>query len=100
EWPPAPLGEPRRVDAEALLASMREAHATCLVAGSDEEAAMLPAGAAVCVTGPLAPIAARLAARHPPRWDADLLRAPLYLAPAPVTVPGAPKRVMPAGEER
>lgn len=36
---------------------------------------------------PLAAVAARLAAAHPPVWDADLLTEPLYFRPPPVTLP-------------
>jgi tRNA threonylcarbamoyl adenosine modification protein YeaZ len=96
-WPPSALGEPQRLPAAALGAIDAE----LAVVGSDEDAAALATLAPpVRVAGPLAPVAARLAAGMAPAWDADLLRSPLYLAPAPVTVPGPPKRLLPASGDR
>jgi len=95
-WPPSPLGEPQRLPAAELGA----VDAELAVVGSEEDAAALSALATpLRVAGPLAPVAARLAAATPPEWDADLLRTPLYLAPAPVTIPGAPNGVLPASGE-
>lgn len=96
-WPPAPQTEARRVPAERLLAELSTgAVAVVVVATPDERERLGSAPVPVHVTGALAPVAARFAALHPPAWDAAGLSAPLYLAPPPVTVPGAPKRVMPA----
>ena len=96
DWPPRPEGQPERVAASALLPRTGE----LWIVGSDEEAAALPSGGDVHVTGPLATVAARLASRFPPAWDESLLRSPLYLAAAPVSVPGPPKRVQPLGDPR
>lgn len=112
EWPPRELGEPRRVPADELAAGAEDNH--LLVVATAGEAARFgglahvvepshlghPARVTesrlpVLIAGPLAPVAARFASLHPPAWDAALLSAPLYLAPAPVTVPGAPKPVLP-----
>jgi tRNA threonylcarbamoyladenosine biosynthesis protein TsaB len=106
EWPPTPQSEPRRLPATDLapwLAASQEAHAgdavdLLVVASTDEAVRLRNSPSAVHVTGSLAPVAARLASLHPPDWNAATLRAPLYLAPPPVTVPGAPKPVLPIGE--
>ena len=83
-----------------VITELGAVDAELAVVGSEEDAAALSALAMpLRVAGPLAPVAARLAAAIPPEWDADLLRTPLYLAPAPVTVPGAPKRALPASGE-
>ena len=105
-WPPAPLGGPRRLPAADLAAELpvtldptrTGALDGLVVATADEAARLAHLPWPVHVAGPLAPIAARLASLHPPAWDASALSAPLYLAPAPVTVPGAPKPVLPLGE--
>ena len=105
-WPPVAAGEPRRVavaELPALLAGdavERIAVATAEEAGRLGDVALGNRGRTVVVTGALAPVAARLAALREPDWDAALLSAPLYLAPPPVSVPGAPKKVMPEGPER
>jgi len=106
DWPPLALGEPRRLPAAELaawVASADEARRTdaidrLVVATADEAARLGNQPWPVHVAGSLAPVAARLASVHPPAWDAAALRAPLYLAPPPVTVPGAPKPVLPVGE--
>jgi len=117
DWPPVPLSEPRRLPAADLAAWLgpdgdaghdrsasddgaRAAHAVdaLVVATADEAARLANRPWPIQVTGPLAPVAARLASLHPPVWDATALRAPLYLAPPPVTVPGAPKPVLPVAE--
>jgi len=94
DWPPGALDEPRRVpvaDLAALAPTVER-----LVTATDDEAMRLhDLRCPIHVAGPLAPVAARLASLHPPVWDASKLSAPLYLAPAPVSVPGAPKPVMP-----
>ncbi|HEV8240874.1 MAG TPA: tRNA (adenosine(37)-N6)-threonylcarbamoyltransferase complex dimerization subunit type 1 TsaB [Thermoanaerobaculia bacterium] len=105
-WPPAPQGEPRRLPAAGLAAQLagdgdaqrREAIDLLVVAAADEAARLRDLPWPVHVAGSLAPVVARLASEHPPTWDAATLRAPLYLAPPPVTVPGAPKPVLPLGE--
>jgi tRNA threonylcarbamoyl adenosine modification protein YeaZ len=105
-WPPVALGEPRRLRTAALPELLPEPDAPgagpVLVAGPGVDTA---AAAAACGVhghgaGPLAPVAARLAARHPPDWDAARLTTPLYLAPAPVTPATAPKRVIPPAPRR
>lgn len=97
--PPVALGEPRRLPAGELSELSRE-DAARLVVATQAEADRLPAlGRPVHVAGPLAAVAARLAALDPPAWDAAALRAPLYLAPAPVSLPGAPKPVLPLATE-
>ncbi|HET9768162.1 MAG TPA: tRNA (adenosine(37)-N6)-threonylcarbamoyltransferase complex dimerization subunit type 1 TsaB [Thermoanaerobaculia bacterium] len=104
-WPPSALGEPRRLSAADLAdwgrqAATAEAGGVELlaVATAEEAARLADAAWPVHVTGPLAPVAARLASLHPPAWDASSLSRPLYLAPPPVTVPGVPKPVLPMGE--
>jgi len=105
-WPPVPQGDPRRLPAADLetwldtdLDSTRtDAVDALIVATGDEAARLTPLRCPVHVAGPLAPVAARLASLHPPAWNAAAVRSPLYLAPAPVTVPGAPKPVLPVGE--
>jgi tRNA threonylcarbamoyl adenosine modification protein YeaZ len=96
-WPPRALGEAQRLPASVVSAGADDGSTLLVVAHEDERARLGQAAAPVWVTGALAPAAARLASRHPPAWDAALLSAPLYLAPAPVTVPGAPKPVLPLG---
>lgn len=103
DWPPEPLGEPRRVptaELATLLEGTSPAHGEpILVAAQGVQLgdAATAGGWTAWTTGDLAPIAARLASLHPPAWDALQLTAPLYLAPAPVTVAAAPKRVLPPG---
>ena len=105
-WPPVPRGGPRRLAAADLaewlgsdLAPARtDAVDAVVVASADEAARLADLPWPVQVAGPLAPVAARLASLHPPEWDAATLRSPLYLAPPPVTLPGAPKPVLPMGE--
>jgi len=110
-WPPRALGEPQRVGSARLAAiaagdvgdGVEEPAAVDLVAVAAEEhrarlsnVEWLPdRKCTVEVTGTLAAVAGRLVGRHPRGWDATLLSAPLYLAPAPVTLPGAPKPVLP-----
>lgn len=112
DWPPTPVAEPRRLPATDLATQLTIADDATrgdvvegvVVATADEAArlAQLPGlveSWSVHVAGPLAPVAARLASLHPPAWDVSTLSAPLYLAPAPVNVPGAPKPVLPLGDE-
>ena len=100
-WAPQPLGEARRVPTAALAGLLEgtpaEAGEPLLVAapGVALDEASRTAGLPAWSAGELAPVAARLAVLHPPTWDARALTAPLYLAPPPVTVAGAPKRVLP-----
>ena len=96
DWPPAALDEPQRVPA-ADLAALAPTVEMLVTATADEAARLRDVPRPVHVAGPLAPVAARLASLHPPAWDASTLSAPLYLAPAPVTLPGAPKPVLPVG---
>ena len=106
DWPPLASGDPRRLpaaDLAAWVASADDAHRASVVdrlvvATADEAARLGNQPWPVHVAGSLAPVAARLASLHPPDWDAATLRAPLYLAPPPVTVPGAPKPELPVGE--
>jgi tRNA threonylcarbamoyl adenosine modification protein YeaZ len=97
-WPPTPREEPRRLADAELTAVV----ADVAVVSSEDEATSVPSLAMpLRVAGALAPVAARLAAMHPPAWDTALLQSPLYLAPPPVTLPGPPKRILPAtGEAR
>ena len=106
DWPPLAAGEPRRLPAADLAAWMAsageprrtEAVEGLVVATADEAARLGSQPWPVHVAGSLAPVAARLASAHPPDWGAATLRAPLYLAPPPVTVPGAPKPVLPVSQ--
>jgi tRNA threonylcarbamoyl adenosine modification protein YeaZ len=95
-WPPRALGEPRRGRADDL-GTAADGAAEAVVTASGWAAAPLAAalGLPLLVVGGLAGVAARLASLHPPSWDATTLGRPLYLAPAPATPPGPPKRVMP-----
>jgi tRNA threonylcarbamoyladenosine biosynthesis protein TsaB len=107
-WPPRALGDARRVPATELAGTApgtNEAAADgSFVVAADVERDRLAriVSLPVHVAPLLAPVAALLVSRHPPAWDASLLSEPLYLAPPPVTVPGAPKPVMPldAGRAR
>jgi tRNA threonylcarbamoyl adenosine modification protein YeaZ len=105
DWPPRALGEARRVPGAALaglLDGTPSAAGTPLLVGApgvELAEAARAGGLAAYSTGELAPVAARLAALHPPPWDAAALTRPLYLAPPPVTVSGAPKRVLPPPRE-
>ena len=101
DWPPLPLGEPSRVPTAglaALLEGTPPAHGEpLLVAAQGVELgdAAAASGLTAWTAHDLAAIAVRLASLHPPAWDARQLTAPLYLAPPPVTVAAAPKRVLP-----
>ncbi len=95
EWPPRELDEPRRLPAEQLVGCRSRVSIYWQSPPASEAARLGDPPLPVHVAGVLAPVAARLASLHPPSWDAALLSAPLYLAPAPVTVPGAPKPVLP-----
>jgi tRNA threonylcarbamoyl adenosine modification protein YeaZ len=87
-WPPRPEAAADRIPVETLgrflpcalvgfgLDKLREQPEL----GDREELVLLD-------PPPLAPIAARLAAEHPPAWDAALLTEPLYFRPPPVTLP-------------
>lgn len=103
DWPPVPLGEPSRVptaELAALLEGTSPAHGEpLLVAAQGVELGHAAAASelAAWTADDLAVIAVRLASFHPPLWDARQLTAPLYLAPPPVTVTTAPKRVLPPG---
>lgn len=80
-WP-QPLDEPRLVSANDLA---REATGV-LVGFGVEALASVRNGADVVAreARPLAPIAARMAARQAPAWDASLLTRPLYARPPAV----------------
>jgi tRNA threonylcarbamoyl adenosine modification protein YeaZ len=95
DWPPRPLADPLRLPVGEIADAAADAE--LLVVATPAEAERLGEGPLppLHVAGALAPVAARLASLHPPAWDAALLSAPLYLAPAPVTVPGVPKPVLP-----
>lgn len=82
---PEPLAEPRLValrdlssDAPAVLVGFALPPPAAEWAGDTLDVREAP---------PLAPIAARLAARHPPAWDATLLTRPLYARPPAVHAP-------------
>ena len=93
-WPPRALAAPVRVAAAGLAALPGDLLVTA--EGWNVEAAAAAAGRPGRRVGSLAALAARLASAHPPAWDVAALSAPLYLAPAPATIPGPPKRVVPA----
>jgi tRNA threonylcarbamoyladenosine biosynthesis protein TsaB len=92
-WPPRPLAPPARVGAAELAALAGQLVVTA--DGWDLAAAASAAGRPGHLAVGLAAIAAQLASLHPTALDAARLSAPLYLAPAPAALPGAPKRVMP-----
>lgn len=94
-WPPAALGPARRVPEAELLAELPGANELAVVATDEERLRLAALPIPVRSSGALAPVAARLSSLHAPAWDAAELSKPLYLAPPPVTVPGAPKRVLP-----
>lgn len=91
-WPPRPVAPPARVGAGELAGLAGDLVVTA--DGWDLAAAEAAAGRPGHLAVGLAEIAARLASLHPPAWDTGRLSAPLYLAPAPATLPGAPKRVL------
>jgi tRNA threonylcarbamoyl adenosine modification protein YeaZ/ribosomal-protein-alanine acetyltransferase len=93
-WPPRALAEPRRVPTADLAALPGDLVVTA--DGWDLAAASSATGRPAHLATAVAEVAARLASLHPPPWDESLLSRPLYLAPAPATLPGAPKRVVPA----
>lgn len=79
---PEPLAEPRLVPVGDLSSDAP----AVLVGFALPPPATERTGAALDIreAPPLAPIAARLAARHPPAWDATLLTRPLYARPPAV----------------
>ncbi len=80
--PPRPLGDPRLVP-EPEIPGL----GPCQLVGFGLEglAPSLPPAIELVEPGPLAGAAARLASRHPPAWDADLLTRPLYARPPAAT---------------
>lgn len=90
-WPQA-IGDPSRAlpqELGSLAFGTLVGHGVGALArdlGLDVEAVLDP--------GPLASVAALLAARHPPEWSSDLLTRPLYLSDPAVTVPGRPKSLL------
>lgn len=90
--PPRPLGDAGRRPAADLLAALADRRATLVgfgVAALSEafEPAGPPPGLHLVEPPPLAAPAARLAASHPPAWDAGTLTRPLYFRPPAVTLP-------------
>lgn len=91
--PPRPLREPRRLAAERLAELIPEAMppaepVTVVGFGLDPlRETLTDAGLAWLDAPPLAPAAALLAARHPPRWDPERLTDPLYFRSPAVTLP-------------
>lgn len=81
---PEPLAEPRLV---ALRDLSSDAPATLVGFALPPAAEWAGDTLDVREAPPLAPIAARLAARHPPAWDATLLTRPLYARPPAVHMP-------------
>lgn len=81
---PEPLAEPRLV---ALRDLSSDAPATLVGFALPPAAEWAGDALDVREAPPLAPIAARLAARHPPAWDATLLTRPLYARPPAVHMP-------------
>lgn len=81
---PEPLDEPRIVALGELTSEAPE-----VLVGFDLPPAMERVRVALEIreAPPLAPVAARLAARHPPVWDAALLTRPLYARPPAVHAP-------------
>lgn len=90
--PPRPLGDARRRPAADLLAALAGRRATLIGFGVAALAEALapaepPPGLRLVEPPPLAAPAARLAAAHPPAWDAGTLTRPLYFRPPAVTLP-------------
>ena len=95
--PPRPEAEADRIPAEELARFL-----PCAVIGFGldklREATDLGErdGVVFLDPPPLAAVAARLVAEHPPAWDPELLTRPLYFRPPPVTLPtrrpGTPRR--------
>jgi tRNA threonylcarbamoyladenosine biosynthesis protein TsaB len=90
--PPRPLGDAGRRPAADLLAALAGRRATLVgfgVAALTEAlgSAELPPGLRLVEPPPLAAPAARLAAAHPPTWDAGTLTRPFYFRPPAVTLP-------------
>lgn len=95
-WPPRPEGAAERLPFAALHDLAPCAFVGFGLEGLHQEEGFAERDDIVFLEPPaLAPIAARLAAEHPPAWDADLLTEPLYFRPPPVTLPtrrpGAPR---------
>lgn len=88
DWPPRPQGEAERLGVEELARFV-----PCALIGfgldklREETDLGNREGAVFLDPPPLAAVAARLAAEHPPVWDAELLTRPLYFRPPPVTLP-------------
>lgn len=96
-WPPQPQCEAERLGAEELA---RLLPCALIGFGLDKLREETDLGERENVVfldpPPLAAVAARLVADHPPEWDSDLLSRPLYFRPPPVTLPkrrpGTPRR--------
>lgn len=84
---PEPIDEPRLVRPDDLPRSGRGVLVGFGVAPL--AAALAGGGIEVREAPPLAPVAARLAARRAPAWDPDLLTRPLYARPPAVEPPGS-----------
>jgi tRNA threonylcarbamoyladenosine biosynthesis protein TsaB len=92
DQPPRPLGDAGRRPAADLLAALAGRRATLVGFGVAALADALgsgdpPPGLHLVEPPPLAATAARLAAAHPPGWDAGTLTRPLYFRPPAVTLP-------------
>lgn len=90
--PPRPLGDAGRRPAADLMAALAGRNATLVGFGVAALAEALapaepPPGLRLVEPPPLAAPAARLAAAHPPAWDAGTLTHPLYFRPPAVTLP-------------
>jgi tRNA threonylcarbamoyl adenosine modification protein YeaZ len=94
--PPVPLAPAERLELRARLAHLGVDR--CVGHGLEPVAdALADAGiAALAPIEPLAAVAARHFSRQAPAWEPETLTTPLYLAPAPATLPGAPKPVLSA----
>lgn len=96
DWPPRPEGAAARRPVTALLDLAPCAFVGFGLDGLQREEGFADRDDVVFLEPPpLAPVAARLAAEHPPSWDPDRLTEPLYFRPPPVTLPtrrpGAPR---------
>jgi tRNA threonylcarbamoyladenosine biosynthesis protein TsaB len=90
--PPRPLGDADRRPAGELLAALTGRRATVIGFGVPALAGLLdpaeqPPGLYLVEPPPLAAPTARLAAAHPPVWDAATLTRPLYFRPPALTLP-------------
>jgi tRNA threonylcarbamoyl adenosine modification protein YeaZ len=90
--PPDAVGPARRLttaELVALLAAAAPVHAVGFGLGPLAAAfgGAPPAGLHLLEPTALAPVAVRLATRHPPAWDAAALTHPVYFRPPAVTLP-------------